>query len=611
MASNIGRLSRSYEEKRGSYFPPDLKRATSGELKVQELSETAFGPLDKAKIATLRQRAGSIGGRAAFDEISAKIDSLENVVKGLDDPKKRLGTVKLSSGEQLATVAVKKREEINPLELEVIQSHLAHLSGQVLRSENAHLMIRLRVEFSKIAEKEWFKSHGKSTLFDEYAKQLEEAIPKHLPRELDIALKDAHNLYGKEASQLKPPIERLQHILEKRGVGCLDDIAGKVEEAYRSICQREAFFDDEALVHLLLDEKLEYHKPFQDSLSWLFTPDQFRQLIKKCLENLAGDGAEEKLITLLKFCQGVSFDRGALRDLIELAEEKKSESRAIFDAFTLFHASRVEKQKELTITLDGRELQLQSILYLPKKSKKDDLLEKLVEDLRVLYSNYYQIELSEFRKRAWSSDDTSSHSIQAFATFSNSFSDFIERTVFSHNDGMEVIHDEKAAKKMFRFYLDLANRCLDNHNYAAAFDIFSGLSRFPVERVRKEKGWLSELVKHHYLDAWKRLEALFSPNSNFKAIRETVEREYKSRPIPLFSLMCKDISYIQEAYDNRVEGYVNGQKMIQLSNALAKLEGVKRLLQCPVIFKTDLANEMGRAPLTPANQLYVGLLEKR
>ncbi|KAG2466390.1 RGF1B protein, partial [Polypterus senegalus] len=153
----------------------------------------------------------------------------------------------------------------------------------------------------------------------------------------------------------------------------------------------------------------------------------------------------------------------------------------------------------------------------------------------------------------------------------------------------DPLDNDKPVKKKHRarvieFFIDVARECFNIGNFNSLMAIISGMNMSPVSRLKKT--WAK--VKTAKFDI---LEHQMDPSSNFynyrTALRGATQRSltaHSSREkivIPFFSLLIKDIYFLNEGCANRLpNGHVNFEKFWELAKQVSEFMTWK-LVECP------------------------------
>ncbi|MBN3301110.1 RGF1B protein, partial [Amia calva] len=143
---------------------------------------------------------------------------------------------------------------------------------------------------------------------------------------------------------------------------------------------------------------------------------------------------------------------------------------------------------------------------------------------------------------------------------------------------------KKHRARVIEYFIDVARECFNIGNFNSLMAIISGMNMSPVSRLKKTWG----KVKTAKFDI---LEHQMDPSSNFynyrTALRGATQRSltaHSSREkivIPFFSLLIKDIYFLNEGCANRLSnGHVNFEKFWELAKQVSEFMTWKQV-ECP------------------------------
>ncbi|XP_063051838.1 ras-GEF domain-containing family member 1B-A [Engraulis encrasicolus] len=171
---------------------------------------------------------------------------------------------------------------------------------------------------------------------------------------------------------------------------------------------------------------------------------------------------------------------------------------------------------------------------------------------------------------------------------------------------------KKHRARVIEFFIDVARECFNIGNFNSLMAIISGMNMSPVSRLKKTWG----KVKTAKFDI---LEHQMDPSSNFynyrTALRGATQRSitaHSSREkivIPFFSLMIKDIYFLNEGCANRLpNGQVNFEKFWELSKQVRELMTWKKV-ECPFERDRKILQYLLTAPVFSEDALCLASYE--
>lgn len=174
-----------------------------------------------------------------------------------------------------------------------------------------------------------------------------------------------------------------------------------------------------------------------------------------------------------------------------------------------------------------------------------------------------------------------------------------------------------AAKKKHRariidFFIDVARECFNIGNFNSLMAIISGMNMSPVSRLRKT--W--SRVKTAKFDI---LEHQMDPTCNFYNYRTslkgatqrslTAQSSREKIVIPFFSLLIKDMFFLNEGCSNRLHnGQINFQKFWELAKQVSEFMSWKKV-ECPFEKDRKILHYLLTAPVFSEDALYLASYE--
>uniref|UniRef100_A0A3Q2PE96 RasGEF domain family, member 1Bb n=1 Tax=Fundulus heteroclitus TaxID=8078 RepID=A0A3Q2PE96_FUNHE len=143
---------------------------------------------------------------------------------------------------------------------------------------------------------------------------------------------------------------------------------------------------------------------------------------------------------------------------------------------------------------------------------------------------------------------------------------------------------KKHRARIIEFFIDVAQECFNIGNFNSLMAIITGMNMSPVARLKKTWNKVNT-------DKFEILEHQMDPSSNFSNYRtalrgatqrsETAHSSQEKIVIPFFSLLIKDIYFLNEGCANRLpNGHINFEKLWELAKHVSEFL-VWRQVICP------------------------------
>uniref|UniRef100_A0AAQ5YFD8 Ras-GEF domain-containing protein n=1 Tax=Amphiprion ocellaris TaxID=80972 RepID=A0AAQ5YFD8_AMPOC len=171
---------------------------------------------------------------------------------------------------------------------------------------------------------------------------------------------------------------------------------------------------------------------------------------------------------------------------------------------------------------------------------------------------------------------------------------------------------KKHRARVMEFFIDVARECFNIGNFNSLMAIISGMNMSPVSRLKKT--WSK--VKTAKFDI---LEHQMDPSSNFynyrTALRGATQRSITANSsrekivIPFFSLLIKDIYFLNEGCVNRLQnGHINFEKFWELAKQVSEFMTWKKV-ECPFEKDRKILQYLLTAPVFTEDALYLASYE--
>nr|XP_020650128.1 rap guanine nucleotide exchange factor 6-like isoform X6 [Pogona vitticeps] len=134
----------------------------------------------------------------------------------------------------------------------------------------------------------------------------------------------------------------------------------------------------------------------------------------------------------------------------------------------------------------------------------------------------------------------------------------------------EILSEPNQLKRMkiIKHFIKIALHCRECKNFNSMFAVISGLNLAPVARLRGTWEKLPSKYEKHLRD----LQDLFDPSRNMAKYRNILSSQSMQPPIiPLFPVVKKDITFLHEGNDSKVDGLVNFEKLRMIAKEIRQV----------------------------------------
>ncbi|KAJ7407638.1 hypothetical protein WISP_125475 [Willisornis vidua] len=171
---------------------------------------------------------------------------------------------------------------------------------------------------------------------------------------------------------------------------------------------------------------------------------------------------------------------------------------------------------------------------------------------------------------------------------------------------------KKHRARVIEYFIDVARECFNIGNFNSLMAIISGMNMSPVSRLKKT--WAKVKTAKFYI-----LEHQMDPSSNFynyrTALRGATQRSLTAHSnrekivIPFFSLLIKDIYFLNEGCANRLpNGHVNFEKFWELAKQVSEFMTWKQV-ECPFERDWNILQYLLTIPVFSDDALYLASYE--
>ncbi|XP_037658170.1 rap guanine nucleotide exchange factor 6 isoform X2 [Choloepus didactylus] len=134
----------------------------------------------------------------------------------------------------------------------------------------------------------------------------------------------------------------------------------------------------------------------------------------------------------------------------------------------------------------------------------------------------------------------------------------------------EILTESNQLKRMkiIKHFIKVALHCRECKNFNSMFAIVSGLNLAPVARLKGTWEKLPSKYEKHLQD----LQDLFDPSRNMAKYRNILSSQSMQPPIiPLFPVVKKDMTFLHEGNDSKVDGLVNFEKLRMIAKEIRQV----------------------------------------
>ncbi|KAI4817112.1 hypothetical protein KUCAC02_009394 [Chaenocephalus aceratus] len=171
---------------------------------------------------------------------------------------------------------------------------------------------------------------------------------------------------------------------------------------------------------------------------------------------------------------------------------------------------------------------------------------------------------------------------------------------------------KKHRARIIEFFIDVAQECFNIGNFNSLMAIITGMNMSPVARLRKTWGKVNT-------DKFEILEHQMDPSSNFSNYRtalrgatqrsETAHSSQEKIVIPFFSLLIKDIYFLNEGCASRLtNGHINFEKLWELAKQVSEFL-VWRQVICPFDRDRRILQYLVTTPVYTEDELHLASYE--
>ncbi|TKS84293.1 Ras-GEF domain-containing family member 1B-A [Collichthys lucidus] len=171
---------------------------------------------------------------------------------------------------------------------------------------------------------------------------------------------------------------------------------------------------------------------------------------------------------------------------------------------------------------------------------------------------------------------------------------------------------KKHRARIIEFFIDVAQECFNIGNFNSLMAIITGMNMSPVARLKKTWSKVNT-------DKFEILEHQMDPSSNFSNYRtalrgatqrsETAHSSQEKIVIPFFSLLIKDIYFLNEGCASRLpNGHINFEKLWELAKQVSEFL-VWRQVICPFDRDRRILQYLVTTPVFSEDELHLASYE--
>ncbi|XP_046512163.1 rap guanine nucleotide exchange factor 2 isoform X3 [Equus quagga] len=174
----------------------------------------------------------------------------------------------------------------------------------------------------------------------------------------------------------------------------------------------------------------------------------------------------------------------------------------------------------------------------------------------------------------------------------------------------EILRETNQLKRMkiIKHFIKIALHCRECKNFNSMFAIISGLNLAPVARLRTT--W--EKLPNKYEKLFQDLQDLFDPSRNMAKYRTVLNSQNLQPPIiPLFPVIKKDLTFLHEGNDSKVDGLVNFEKLRMIAKEIRHVGRMASVNMDPALMFRTRSLSQGSTNATVLDVAQTGGHKKR
>ncbi|XP_035282170.1 rap guanine nucleotide exchange factor 2 isoform X4 [Anguilla anguilla] len=174
----------------------------------------------------------------------------------------------------------------------------------------------------------------------------------------------------------------------------------------------------------------------------------------------------------------------------------------------------------------------------------------------------------------------------------------------------EIVREPNQLKRMktVKHFVKIALHCRECKNFNSMFAIISGLNLAAVSRLRGT--W--EKLPSKYEKLFQDLQDLFDPSRNMAKYRNVLNNQNLQPPIiPLFPVIKKDLTFLHEGNDSKVDGLVNFEKLRMIAKEIRHVGRMASVNMDPALMFRTRSLSQGSANAAVLDVVPTGAHKKR
>uniref|UniRef100_A0A8C7C6R7 RasGEF domain family member 1B n=1 Tax=Oncorhynchus kisutch TaxID=8019 RepID=A0A8C7C6R7_ONCKI len=197
--------------------------------------------------------------------------------------------------------------------------------------------------------------------------------------------------------------------------------------------------------------------------------------------------------------------------------------------------------------------------------------------------------IQAFEKKDLLDNDKSCFSDQKKASSLEAYVQWFNRLSFLVATEICMPVKKKQRARVMEFFIDVARECFNIGNFNSLMAIISGMNMSPVSRLKK---------------TWSKVKT-----DKFDILEVIVHLSFKTIVIPFFSLLIKDIYFLNEGCSNRMQnGHVNFEKFWEMAKRVSEFMVWKKV-ECPFEKDRKILQYLLTAPVFSEDTLYLASYE--
>ncbi|XP_045069963.1 ras-GEF domain-containing family member 1B-A isoform X2 [Coregonus clupeaformis] len=364
--------------------------------------------------------------------------------------------------------------------------------------------------------------------------------------------------------------------------------------------------------HLCLEQR-RLSDPQADTMRIRKMAPKILQLLQEWTETFSYDFRDERLMRSLKeltqrLASGDELYRKMVHQMIQVLIRKLTSLSHYEEALVKINATATDRLTVLKAKPQAIQRDMLSICNDPF-TMAQQLTHIELERLSYIEPEEF---IQAFEKKDLLDNDKSCFSDHKKASSLEAYVEWFNRLSFLVATEICMPVKKKQRARVMEFFIDVARECFNIGNFNSLMAIISGMNMSPVSRLKKT--WSK--VKTAKFDV---LEHQMDPSGNFynyrTALRGATQRCRTANSvrekivIPFFSLLIKDIYFLNEGCSNRMQnGHVNFEKFWEMAKQVSEFMVWKKV-ECPFEKDRKILQYLLTAPVFSEDALYLASYE--